>query len=402
MKNMKTKLIYFITVIGLLFSCSEKELEPINSRKGKPAPVAEVKTESIPGGVIISYVIPKDNDVLSVKAVFTLTNGKQLESVASFYENHLTIEGYNDKVEHEALLYTISRAQELSDPVSVRFTPLESPLSKATKTISITSDFGGAYFTWKNEHKVLLTAEMFAETDNGKMTTARIVASKLDSAYFSIRGYEPNPRKFAIIFKDNWDNVSDTIYPAGGTVTPWAESALNKKQWSVFKIGGNYLTGDGTFTNWEGRDEYMFDGDVQTYGHSYSGSLPANITIDIGKKARLSRVLFFQRYGASALTYYNWGNPRRIIVYGRAEAPQTGQWDEWTELIDYTVIKPSGTNSNIEICTDEDMQAALNGHEASFPKSSNVYRYLRFRFVTSWENRPYVHPAEITLYGQEY
>ncbi len=109
---------------------------------------------------------------------------------------------------------------------------------------------------------------------------------------------------------------------------------------------------------------------------------------------------FFQRFSANNNGgYYNWGNPRRIIVFGRKDAPITGNWDEWTELIDYTMTKPSGTNDQYTVNTDEDRQAAINGHEASFPVSSESYRYLRFRFMTSWENRPYAHPAEITVQG---
>ncbi len=396
---MKTKFIYYITIAALLFSCTEKELNPINSPKGKPAPVTDVKTESIPGGAIVSYVIPKDNDVLSVKAVYTLTSGKQREVSTSFYDNQIVIEGYDDTDEHEALLYTVSRAQELSDPVAVRFTPEESPISKAARSATITSDFGGAFFSWKNEDNEMLTAELFAETPKGDLGTARIVTSMLDSASFSVRGYEPIATKFALIFRDNWDNISDTIYPAGGVVIPWLETTLNKKDWSIFKIAGNYLPGDVTFINWEGRDEYMFDDDVNTFGHTNSGGLPVSITFDLGKSVRLSRAVFFQRFQSNV--YFAWGNPRRIIIYARTEAPLTGNWDEWTQLVDYTMIKPSGTNSEYTVNTDEDVQAALDGHEVSFPISENVYRYIRFRFMSSWENRPYVHPAEITLYGQE-
>ncbi len=382
----------------LCFSCNEKELEPINSSTGIPAQVSDIEVESIAGGAIISFVVPKDNNMLSVKAVYTISNGSKRESITSFYGNSLKVEGYNDTLEHEVLLYTISRSQELSEPVSVKITPLESPLNKAVKTTAISSDFGGACFTWRNEDEVLLTVEMLAASDYGEMATARIVTSQLDSAYFSIRGYDQTPRKFGVVFRDNWDNVSDTIYPEGQLVTPWLETKLDKKLWSIFKINGNYLSGDATFVNWEGRDEYMFDDDVNTIGHSYTGSLPVAITIDLGKESRLSRVIFFQRLQTNL--YYTWGNPRRITVYGRKEAPITGQWDEWEELINFEMIKPSGTNSDFTINTDEDVVAAKNGHEASFPITSDTYRYLRFRFLTSWENRPYVHPAEITVYGE--
>ncbi len=386
-----------VLVTLLVYSCEEKRLEPINESKGKPTPVSDVVVMYAPGGAIISFKLPADDDVLAVKAVYTLSNGQQREAITSFYGDNIRIEGYNDTKEHEALLYTISRSQVLSDPVLVKFTPQESPLSKAIKSIEISSDFGGAYYSWRNLDKVLLTAEMLVEDDNGKMQTARIATSNLETAFFSIRGYDPVPRKFAVILKDNWDNVSDTIYPEGGTVTPWLETKLDKNFWSIYRVDGAYLPGDATFTNWEGRDEYMFDDDVNTIGHSYSGSLPVSITFDLGKPAMLSRVTFFQRLQTGV--YYAWGNPRRIIVYGSKEPPITGSWDEWTQLIDYTMTKPSGTNDQYTVNTDEDRQAAINGHEASFPISSEAYRYVRFRFMTSWENRPYVHPAEITIHG---
>ena len=71
---------------------------------------------------------------------------KRTERVASFYENKIKIEGYNDTIPNKANIYVINRAQELSDPVEVTFTPLESSLSKAIKTISIVQDFGGAQY----------------------------------------------------------------------------------------------------------------------------------------------------------------------------------------------------------------------------------------------------------------
>jgi len=399
---MKVRIVYFVSFMLILFSCQEKKLEPINASKGKPDPVSAVEATPTPGGTIISFVVPKDADVLSVKAVYTLTNGRQREAITSFYGNSLMLEGYNDTNEHEALLYTVSRAQVLSDPVPVRFTPLESPLSKASRTVSISSDFGGAYFSWKNKDEVLLTVEMFAADDGGNLKTARIVSSKLDSAYFSIRGYDTSPRKFAVVFSDNFDNISDTIYPPGGFITPWLESKIDKKLWSIYRLpGGGFLPGDLSFTNFEGRAECMFDDDHDTFGHSPSPSaMPVSFTLDLGKAAKLSRVLIFQRYGASGGTYYNWGNPKHVIILGRHEAPVTDSWDEWTELIDFRIVKPSGTDSDITICTDDDYQAARNGHEASFPMDFEEYRYLRFRFVSSWENRPYAHPAEITLYGE--
>ena len=392
------RIVIFTGFMLMFFSCQEKKLEPINTSKEKPEPVSDAVATPAPGGAIISFVVPKDANVLGIKAVYTTNKGNQREVSASFYVNSLTLEGFNDTDEHEALLYTVSRAQVLSDPIPVRFTPLESPLSKATKSASITSDFGGACFSWENEEQVLLTVEMFAADENGELKTARIVTSTLNSDYFSVRGYEPTPRIFAAVFSDNFDNVSDTIYPLSGYITPKVEKQFDKTIMSIYRHNGAFLPGDVSFNNYEGREEFMFDDNYDTFGHSNSGSLPVSFTLDVGKPVMLSRVIIFQRKDQNFT--YRWGNPRRIIIYGRLDPPVTETWDEWTELIDFTIIKPSGTNSEYDIKTDEDMQAAENGHEASFPISSNIYRYLRFTVMTSWENRPYAHPAEITLYGE--
>ena len=94
--DMKVKYL-IMPVAALWFSaCTEKTLEPITDSLGKPGVVTDVKVESIAGGAIVSYRIPNSEDILAVKAVYTLSHGKETESVASFYENKIKIEGYND------------------------------------------------------------------------------------------------------------------------------------------------------------------------------------------------------------------------------------------------------------------------------------------------------------------
>ncbi|WP_233567375.1 DUF4959 domain-containing protein [Parabacteroides sp. AM58-2XD] len=93
---------------------------------------------------------------MAVKCIYTLSDNVEREANASFYENKLKIQGYNDTLEHTAILYAINRAQELSDPIEVKFRPLESPLSKAIKSVTIEADFGGARFNWKNPDKLRL------------------------------------------------------------------------------------------------------------------------------------------------------------------------------------------------------------------------------------------------------
>ena len=392
--DMKVKYL-IMPVAALWFSaCTEKTLEPITDSLGKPGGVTDVKVESIAGGAIVSYRIPNSEDILAVKAVYTLSHGKETESVASFYENKIKIEGYNDTKSCTANLYVVNRAQELSDPVEVAFTPLESSLSKAVKTVSIIQDFGGAQYNWRNVDKVPLTLEFLAQDSLGQMQTMRIMTSEADSNRYSLRGYDAVPRCFGMIIRDNFENASDTIYPPDGKITPLFEEKLDKKNMVVMKLGS-----DASFTNWEGMDSYLIDDDLETFGHSASNSMPAAFTIDLGCVAKPSRVVMFQRKFSDS--YYNWGNPLNFEVYvfeGEGVPAQSGDWSEWKKVMDCQVVKPSGSPSGT--VTDEDVAAAEEGHEFAFDLSQEPLRYIRIKFLDTWGASAFCHPAEVDIYGE--
>jgi hypothetical protein len=388
MKNIFYLLLFFFLT---LVSCAEKELLPISKSLGKPGVVTNVVTEALPGGVEVSYLIPKTEDILAVKAVYTLTNGQTCEVVTSYYENSLKILGYDDQKEHEAKLYTVNRAQELSAPVSFRFTPLESPLSKVIKTVNIISDFGGANFSWVNEEKAPITFEFIAQDSLGQMLVRNVYTSEAESAGRSIRGFAAVPWRFATIASDRYGNKSDTIYPPS-ILTPLYEERLDKTKMSVMK-----LSKDANFTNWEGMDFYLIDDDKSTFGHSPSNSMPAAFTIDIGRKAKLSRVVLFNRLFNSS--YYSWGNPKRLSVYVCHTTPSSsGDWNEWTHIMDIEQMKPSGSAGTT--MTDEDRDFALDGFEFPFPIEMSPVRYVRIKVNETWTGTTYTHPAEVDIYGE--
>jgi hypothetical protein len=378
-------------MFGLL-SCDDKTLDPISPSSGKPGIVTEVKAFSAPGGAVITYRVPDNKDILQVKAVYSLTTGQQYEVSASFYENSLTITGFNDTLEHEALLYAINRAQEMSDPVPVRFTPEESSLSKTAKTVNIISCFGGASFIWINEDEAPLIFELLSQNSKGELQTTRIFQSDVDSVVFNLRGYASVPQKFALIITDNWGNSSGAIYPEGGTVTPVREDKLDKSIMKFLK-----LDNDQPWNLWGAKEEFIIDDDVSTFGHTDYGALPAPLTLDLGKPAKLSRMLLFQ--WAFDHKYFHHGNPRYFEVYGCPEEPSpSGDWSEWTKIMDCELIKPSGLTGTA--ITNEDMIYAEKGHEFDFPLDLEPVRYLRIRTLSNnWEGQTYAHIAELTFYG---
>ncbi len=388
---MRTIIFTMTALLFLVSACDEKELEPISGSLGKPGIVTGIETEPVPGGVTITYRIPESEDILAVKGVYTLPSGKTYEATTSFYENKLEITGYNDMNEHTVNLFAVNRAQEMSDPVPVAFTPQESSLSKVSKTMEIISAFGGAQYSWLNPDEAPLTFEFMAQDSLGNLNTMKIITSEADTMKQALRGYDPEPRVFAALIRDNWGNASDTIYPPGKTVLPLFEEKLDKSNMSVMKLGS-----DASFTNWEGMDSYLIDDDTETFGHSASSSLPAAFTIDLGVTAKLSRIVMFQRDNF----VYSWGNPKNFEVYGCDHRPgQDGDWDDWTLIMHCTIIKPSG--SPVGTNTDEDVAALEAGHEFAFDLNQAPLRYIRIRILDTWGGSTFTHPAEVTFYGEE-
>lgn len=389
---MKTKYLSFTLLLLAFSACSEKELSPISGSLGKPGVVTDVIVEPSAGGATISYKIPNSEDLLAVKCVYTLSNGKEYESTASYYENKLLIQGYNDTLEHTATLYAVNRAQELSDPVEIKFHPQESPLSKAIKTATIKADFGGANFSWGNSDKVPLNVELLGPDSLGRMSTLNILTSDIDKNSYSVRGYAPDLSRFSMIINDNFNNFSDTI---STEVTPLYEEKLDKKKMRVMR-----LDNDASFAEWGCLDAHMIDDDPSTFGHTPNNALPAAFTIDLGNTIKLSRFVMHQReLNVSSNIYYAWGNPKKMEVYTCDHEPnKSGDWSEWTKIMDCEIVKPSGSPGTT--VTDLDLEIAKNGHEFAFELSQPPMRYVRIIVTSTWGGASYTHPAEVTFYGE--
>ncbi|GKG71269.1 hypothetical protein CE91St1_04120 [Parabacteroides goldsteinii] len=390
---MKTKYLNLILLLFTLFSCSEKEQLPISGSLGKPGVVTNVVVEPSAGGATISYKIPESEDLLAVKCIYTLSDNVEREANASFYENKLKIQGYNDTLEHTAILYAINRAQELSDPIEVKFRPLESPLSKAIKSVTIEADFGGARFNWKNPDKAPLNVEFLGPDSLGAVSTLNIITSDIDKNVYSIRGYEPELWQFSIIMSDNFNNYSDTI---SAEVVPMFEEKLDKKKMKIMQ-----LNNDVPFTGWDSQNISLIDDDLTTFGHTLNNTLPAPFTVDLGCTAKLSRFVINQRktVGGGENSYYQRGNPKKMEVYTCDHLPsESGDWSEWTKIMDCEVVKPSGSPGST--MTDLDMTVADNGHEFAFELSQAPMRYIRVIILSTWGGSTYTHPAEITFYGE--
>ncbi|HYH55458.1 MAG TPA: DUF4959 domain-containing protein, partial [Anseongella sp.] len=152
-----------------LGSCKEEITNaPVENDGSAPGPVSNVSVENLPGSARITYSVPKDPDLLYVKAEFESQPGILRESRGSFFTNSILVEGFGDTDSYEVKLYAVDRSENISEPVTVQIQPLTPPVEEVFKTVVIKEDFGGANVQFTNEHEagiavVVLTRDSLGE-----------------------------------------------------------------------------------------------------------------------------------------------------------------------------------------------------------------------------------------------
>ena len=338
--------------------------------------------------------MPNNNNLLYVKAVYTLASGRVMEVKASYYGNTLKVEGFGDTEEHEVKLYAVTRSEIESAPVSVKVKPLENPIWGVFRSIKAQADFGGLRFTAKNTAKADLAIEILTEDSKGKLVpTSKNIYTSIVDIDQAIRGYDPIARKFAITIRDRWLNYSDTLYT---TLTPLYEAVIPKSGYKAVTLPSDVALN--TSTSIAG----MWDGDTNGWPRvlmTSSGVLtPQWVTFDIGKLSSLSRIVMwdYPEY-LNGRTYYYGGNLLDFEVWGTDNPPSDGSFTNWTKLGTFKSIKPSGSAYGVN--TAEDNTTGAAGLNYTFDPGIPKVRYIRIKSLKNWQGTTFMAIGEIQLYG---
>jgi len=384
------KILFLIAIAGALAfmtGCEEDIKGPLFTDDGIPGPVTSPEVENLPGAAIITYTLPSDEDVLYVKAEYTLDNGKQVVTKSSSFLGYIRVEGFGSAKEHTVKLSAVDHAENVSSPVQVTISPLTPDVLSVRESIEMIPDFGGVQFRWQNPNNAALAYIILSEDSTGTLVPIETVYSGVTEGQYTIRGFEPEERDFAMILRDRWDNFSDT---AKITVTPLYEEQLDKSKFN--KI---VLDGDNDMNAWEGRYEFAFDNLPGTFNHTWAGEgWPQLFTVDLGVVAKLSRVIILQRQGDFL---YRHGNPRLLEIWGMKETPNPdGSFDNWIKLKDAVARRPTLEGGTAA----EDQEHAASGDEYSFSLDDPEVRYIRIVVNETWGLTGFIHMAEVTFYGQ--
>src|SRR4051812_16113864 len=110
---MKMKYTLFIWVVAGLAvsSCKEESLggdQPKDSTR--PGEIGNIEVTNIPGGAVLKYKLPPDEDLLYVKAQYSLREGVNSEVRASLYNDTLVVKGFGDTAERLVQVIAVDRS----------------------------------------------------------------------------------------------------------------------------------------------------------------------------------------------------------------------------------------------------------------------------------------------------
>lgn len=398
--RMNSNKLYLVSVILVLFAlaCNEDQHLPINQGGEAPPQIQNPIAEAMPGAVKITYEVPLDKNFLYVKAQAVLESGIVREVKASYYTNYLLIDGFSEEKEYLINLYSVGRNGKESEPIQISCIPQEAPIYVAYNSIkeSLTETFGGVRFEVSNPSKANLRIYFYAQDQNEDWDVLETFYTSVEKTNFSIRGLDAIPQSLRMEVRDRWNNTTETFTQE---FTPYYESKLDKARFKQYNLPSDQNTPHeaGRTMNRIWDEIYTNQDFVTTVGYG----LPQWFTFDLGVKAKLSRIVVYNRT-TGAQYIYNAGAVKEFELFGSLAPNPDGSWDEsWIPLRDQPCVsfKPSGLPQGQY--TEEDVQRQRDGEEFEFDYNEAV-RYVRFKTNTVWGGTSigHINIVEITLYGE--
>ncbi len=444
---MKKILIYIIMTAMIPFwSCLEEKDWSDPKDDIPPKPVTDVVVENLHGGAMITYTLPADNDLLGVKATYTLTkdeNAVTREAFSSAFRDTILLQGFADTNEYDITLIAIDESRNQSTPVVVKVNPLVPPVQLIRESFKVNTTFGGLYTSWINTYRENIAISVYKPDEVGDWQLYDTYFSDGPVGSYSFRGLEAEETPFRIEIRDRWNNYA---VPLDTIITPLFEERIWGRHpetgfqiWTLFDTPNALLRGDchqesGSSNFYQVTKEATYGGTNWLTGNFYLntvvpdwpeelyGVLPMYFTVDMGKKAFYSRLRLWARPRTPMLsavcptTFNVWGT-NEIKPYDEIgdymdnvrywtswdEIGGTDQWKEGWELICKAKVElPSGASvfepNNF---TAEDQAFIIAGFEFEIDptKTDKSYRYIRWEVIQQSTTLPWFQINTIKMWG---
>ncbi len=416
------KYLYLVAAFFAATGCGEegRHMAGTGDSQAPEKPVI-TRWEPLYGGARFFYELPVDEDLLSIDAVYTNTNGEPFSFSASYYVDSLDVYGFGDTDEHSVEVYAVDRAGNRSEPVIMKVTPLEPAITRVMESVEVKPGFSSFFLDWKNELEQSINVYVdFSYTKDGTdYSFTSVFSSNLAEERRFIEDLELTPQEpvsVKIRVEDTYGNITGQVDM--GQLSLYEDTEIPKEGWYLpatnDSIGGvPQGFGDGL----EGRLRYLIDGIIDRgdnlnfmhtnsrgrTGNSDDGNMPWNVIIDLGGYYELSRIVTVQRHSGgldniSRGQYYQSENVGIYRMYIWND--ETAAWDT---VSTHQIDVPDGLSELefVKLGEAGDM-AYMFPDDPQYTQATRWFRYEALKGFTSNYTREDANClSEITLFGRK-
>jgi len=259
------KIISYMYLLGglcALSSCADvlNEWWKPEADNTKPGKVSNVKPEPLNGGVMLTYDIPADADLMGVKAIYSVNEAnKNLEAFASAFTDTIIIEGFGDTNQHSVTLYAVDKSGNESEGVETTFAPLTPAIEVIRQTLTATESFGGVYVQWQNVMRKDIAVSLSVKDSTGQWQIWDTYFTNAETDKYNFKGMEQEVlQDFRVEIRDRWLNYAE---PLDVRLSP------KREDWIRGKVNGMVI--------WKFVDDWKYRGDL---AYDLNGSTTGPIT----------------------------------------------------------------------------------------------------------------------------
>ena len=445
MKFRINKMFFLMLVVSIcIISCTEEGRFKTEGGNTTPpgVPTLDPARPWIPlyGGARIYYIIPGDEDLLSVDAEYFNERGERFFFSSSFFKDSIDVIGFGAESEYTVYLYGVNRAGVKSEKIPVRVTPNEPAISRVLSTVEILAGFNSLIVDWKNELEQIINIFVdYRYIQNGMERTITQVFSsnmEVDRRFINnVFTLPTDPVHVSYRVADFYGNVSETVtleplllmedqeipkftlQPGDLMVIPEAnDSTVLLRNGTRVNTGipaffGDHLEGrrykliDGILDEGENLNFYH-TGELGRTGVTGQGNMPYNIIIYLGGTWELSRIITHQRHSgghnsANRGHFYRNENVGRFRLY---------YFDEDPEVMDWVPTTPEDQRTPVPLGISE-LELILMGKAGDMsyfyperPQYTKPTRWFRYEavagFVDDYTSNRGNCMSEMTLFGR--
>jgi len=381
---MKNLFNLMICVIFFITSCGENINEVITDDVA-PDNVTVTRVENGPGLSRIYFNLPNSESFLFAEASYE-DNGKTVSAKASSYNNYIHLEGFSESKEYTVKVYSVSRGMNKSEPLMVTVRPEIPPYIAVLNSLDVASATGGFNVSFVNpsEADLAIIIEKY-NTESGSWEELNTYYRKDLEAKLKVRDQVGENLSFRIKVRDKFLHYSDF---KEFTITPALEREMDYSLFAtanlandppLFTISGTNLQPHTFLWNQKLFETTQGTGDGTWVGTTNTGGYAEHwISWDLGKQAQLSRIVIYQRgLAGTSVSPYAANNLKDFEIWGSNSPSPNGAWDNWTRIMQETIIKPAGVAADV-------LAAAKNGDTFNFDEDLPKYRYLRLKCKTTF------------------